>query len=208
MANSDDGFLDALAQFAEVETAAAFVDLDGITAAQGDVRLGLAFEVDEIAANAGAAFGILGDTDGLEAAGPNIARDEAAVQGFGFSGEKLGCFGSLDGGDGAGGAVEDAGSVASFLEFKAGEFAIRFEEASEARSLAGKDREGKTVTRNSRSVNPGNSESDCGIIDKEARFEVVGSVENDLEARKQVARILRIEIGDDRLDGGIGIYGA
>src|SRR5579864_2016102 len=70
-ANSGDGFLDAPAQFAEIEATAAFVDLHGIAAAQGDVRLGFAFEIRELAASAGAALRIPGDANGLEAAGPN-----------------------------------------------------------------------------------------------------------------------------------------
>lgn len=177
-ANARDAFLDAPAQFAEIETAAAFMDLHGIAAAHGDVGLCFAFEISEIAVSAGAALRITGHADGLEAAGPNIARDEAAIQRCGFSCKKLGCFGSFDGGNNAGGAVQNARSVAGLLKSQAGELAIRFEQASEARGLTGKNRESETVTGNSRSVNPGNSESDCGIIDKEASFEVVGAVEN------------------------------
>jgi len=195
-ANSGDGFLDAPAQFAKVEAAAAFVDLHGIAAAQGDVRLGFAFEIREIAASAGAALRIPGDANGLEAAGPNIARDEAAIQGFGFSRKKLGCFGSFDASDNAGGAVEDARGVASFLEAKAAPYtvgcAIRFEQTREARGFAGKNRESQAVTGNSGGVNPGNSKSDCGIIDKEASFEVVGAVENQGEAGKQLANVFRV----------------
>ena len=160
------------------------------------MRLRFAFEISEIAANAGAALRISGHADGLEAAGPDITRDEAAVQGCGFSGKKLGCFGSFDGGDNTSGAVEDARGVASFLEAKAAAYttgcAIRFEEASEARGFAGKNRESQTVTGNSGGVNPGNSESDCGIIDKEASFEVVGAVENQGEAGKQLASVFRV----------------
>lgn len=104
-ANSGSAFLDAPAQFAEIKAAAALVDLHRIAAAQGDVRLGFAFEIGEIASSASAAMRIPGGTDGLKAAGPNIARDEAAVQSFRFSSKKLGCFGSLDGGDDTGGAV-------------------------------------------------------------------------------------------------------
>ena len=191
-ANARDGFFDAPAQFAKVEAAAALVDLHGIAAAQGHVRLRFAFEISEIAASARAALRIPGDADGLEAARPNIARDEAAVQGFGFSGKKLGCFGSFDGGNNTGRAVQDARGVAGFLKSKAGELAIRFEQASEARGFAGKNRESQAVTGNSRGVNPGNSESDCGIIDKEASFEVVGAVENQREAGKQLASVFRV----------------
>jgi hypothetical protein len=195
-ANSGDGFLDAPAQFAEIEAAAAFMDLHGIAAAQGDVGLRFAFEISEVATNAGAALRIPGDADGLEAARPNIARDEAAIERFGFSRKKLGCFRSFDGGDNTGGAVQDACGVASFLEAEAAPYtvgcAIRFKQASEARGFARKNRESETVTGNSRSVNPGNSESDCGIIDKEASFEVVGAVENQGEAGKQLASVFRV----------------
>jgi len=52
----------------EIEGAATFVNLDGIASAEGDVRLGLAREVREIVAGAGATRWIAGDADGLEVA--------------------------------------------------------------------------------------------------------------------------------------------
>lgn len=83
------------------------------------------------------------------------------------------------------------------------ELAVRFEEASEARGFTGKNRESQTVTGNSRSVNPGNSQSDCGIIDKEASFEVVGAVKNQGEAGKQLAGVAGVQVVDNRLDGDV-----
>ena len=45
-------------QFREIKLAAALVNLNGVASTHGDVRLGRAFEIDEISANAGAAFRI------------------------------------------------------------------------------------------------------------------------------------------------------
>ena len=205
--NGAGGFLDALAKLVEIEVASAFMDLNGIAAAHRDVRLRLALQIAEIATDTSAALRIFCDADGLEAARPNVARNQAAMEGFGFSGEKLRRFGSLDRGNDACGAVQDTSGVAGFLESQAAGPAFRFEEAGEAGSFAGADRERDAITGNSGGVNPGNAERDGRIIHKEARFEVVGSIENHIEASEQIASILRIQIGDDGLDGEIRMYG-
>ena len=87
------------AQSGEIEGTAAFVNLHGIAAAHGDVRLGFAIEVGKFAVRAGAAFRIAGDADGLQAAGPDIAGEETAVELVGMTGEEFQGFGDLERGD-------------------------------------------------------------------------------------------------------------
>src|SRR6266581_4712984 len=54
------------------------MNLHGITTAHGDVGLGFSFKVSEFAADTGAALGVARHLDGLHAAGPDVARKQAA----------------------------------------------------------------------------------------------------------------------------------
>jgi len=49
-------------------------------------------------------------------------------------------------------------------------------------------------------VDPGELELDCGLIEQEARFEIIGAVEDDVAAGGEREDIARRDIGDDRLD--------
>ena len=78
------------AQLAEIELAAALVNLHRIAAAHGDMRLGIAFEIRKIATRAGATIRIARNSNGLKFSIPDVAGDQAAMQRFCFSSQNFG----------------------------------------------------------------------------------------------------------------------
>src|SRR5580704_16425097 len=80
------------------------------------MRLSGAIEVSKFTLDAHGAFGIARDTNGLEMAGPHIARDEARVQVGIAAGEELDGFGGLERGDEIDDRAQHTNRVASFLE--------------------------------------------------------------------------------------------
>jgi len=77
------------AESRKVEGAGTLVDLHGVAATHGDVRLGVAFEVGKIAVGAGATISVAGNFHGLKTARPDIARDEATVERVFFAGKEF-----------------------------------------------------------------------------------------------------------------------
>jgi hypothetical protein len=75
-----DGGCKAVSENSEVEDTTALVNLHGITPAHGDVRLGFAVEISELTALADRAFGVTRHAQGLEAASPDVAGNEAAME--------------------------------------------------------------------------------------------------------------------------------
>jgi hypothetical protein len=71
------------------------MNLHGVPAAEGDVRLGLSLEIRELAAGAGTTGRILRDAYRLEAAAPNVTRVQTAVERFLATGKKLKGFGDF-----------------------------------------------------------------------------------------------------------------
>lgn len=170
-----------------------FVDLDGVAAAHGDVGLGLAMQIGEFFLNAGAALGIARDLDGLKMSGPDVAGDEAAMERVAVAGEELDSFGGLQGCDEIDDRAEDADGVAGFFHARE---VRRAEETSEASGVAGEDRHGEAVSGDGCGVDPWSVGLDGEIVDEEAGFEIVGAVENDVEALQQFGSVLGIEVGD------------
>jgi hypothetical protein len=182
-----------------------FVNLDGIAAAHGDVGLGLAMQIGELVLHASAALEIALYLHGLKMAGPNVAGDQAAMESPRIAGEELDGFGGLQGGDEIDDRAEDADGIAGFLHAREG---IRCaEETSEAGGVAGENGHGEAVSGDGCGVNPRAGGLDGEIVHQEAGFEVVGAVENDVEALQQIGGVLRIEIGDEAFDGNGGIDG-
>src|SRR5260370_33367929 len=130
LTNAVDEWLQASLENAEVESAGAFVNLDGITAAQGDAGLGFSRKIGEIAPGASAAIRMARHGDGLHAAGPDVTREQAPVKSLGVAGEEFQGFGYLQGGDQIDDGPEHADGVASFLEARGG--AAGFEKTGEA----------------------------------------------------------------------------
>lgn len=204
MADVGDGGREAVFEHGKIERAAALVNLDRIASAHGDVGLGFALEISEIAPGACAAVRVARDAERLEVAAPDVAGDEAAVQGFGAACQKLYGFGGFQGSDQVDDGAEDADGVAGFLE--AG--LLRIHEAGEARRGSRADGHREAVAGDGGGVNPGLVILDGKVVDQETRFEIVGAIEDEIEAGKQVGGVARREVSDDAFHGDTGIDGA
>ena len=180
-----------------------FVNLHGVAATHSDVGLGLAMQIGEVFLNARAAVRVALDLHGLRMAGPDVARDETAMESFAIAGKQLDGFGGLQGGDEIDDRAEDADGVAGFLHAPVG----GAEETREAGGIAGENGHGEAVSGDRGGVNPRAAGLDGEIVDHKAGFEIVGAVEDDVEALEQFDGVLRIEIGYDSLDGNGGIDG-
>ena len=71
----------------EVNRTRTFVNLYGIAAAHGDLRLGLAIEIRKFMAGTGTAVRITRHGNRLEMPGPDVAGNEAAMERVFFSGQ-------------------------------------------------------------------------------------------------------------------------
>lgn len=209
---------EALTQGDEVEAAAALVNLHGIAATHGDMRLGLPFKMAELAANANAASGIALDADGLVVAGPDIVRNEPGIFLGMTSNEELRGFGGFDGGDNSSGGVEHADGVAGVVGAGDG-WSLRVsmggigrcacsEETCETCGSAGTDGQCDAVAANYRGIDPRNAELYGGVIQKEACLEIVGAIENDVECGKQFFGVAGGEVGDDPFDAHAAVDGS
>ena len=124
---------EAVAHGGEIYGAMVLVDLDGVAAAEGDVRTAFSGEVGEDAVTADGAFGIgRGSVYFAAGTGPEIEREQGAAYEVGLTGEQLEGFGDLDGGGEIDGGAEDACRVAGLdgagwgLGEDAGEAGSRF----------------------------------------------------------------------------------
>ena len=159
----------------EIERASAFMDLDGIAAAHGDVRLSFAGEVREVVLNTNATLWIAFGLNGLKPTGPDIAGEQAAVKGGLSSGEEFQGFGNFERSNETDDRAKHADSVAGFFEASTGG---GIEKTSEAGRFAGQNGHGEAVTGDGGSVDPGSVGFDGEVVDEEAGLEVVGAVED------------------------------
>ncbi len=128
--------LEAGLQGGEVDGVVVLVDLDGVAAAEGDVRALLAGEMAEEALATDFAVGARGGGGDLGAGegvvgrcGPEVEGEQGAAHEMGLAGEELEGFGDLERGSEVDGGGEDAGGVAGFDVAGGG----RGEDAGEAR---------------------------------------------------------------------------
>src|SRR3981189_3276316 len=110
---------DAAAQCREIELPAAFVNLDRIAAAHGQVGLGIAFEIAEVMLHAGAAGRVSRHAHGLVSSGPNVKRNQTPAHRIRLANEQLDRFGGFDRGNHTGGGAEHAHRIASFFSARA-----------------------------------------------------------------------------------------
>ncbi len=179
------------------------MNLHGITTAHGDVGLGFSFQVSELAADTGAALGMARHLDGLHAAGPDVARKQAAMKSLSAAGEKLQGFGGFQRGDEIDDWPEDADSVAGLFEARGG--AAGFKKTGEARSGAGTNGHGQPVTSDGGGVDPREGGVHGEVVDQEASLEIVGAIEEQIDSREEGFGVARAEIGDNAFDGDGGI---
>jgi len=109
------------------------------------------------------------------------------VERFFAPGEEFEGFGDFERCDEVDYGSQDANGVAGFFEAVA--VCRGFEEAGEARRETGADGHGDAVTGDSCGVNPGLGGLDRIIIHEEAGLEIVGAVEDQIEAGEQLGGV-------------------
>jgi len=209
---------DAPAKLCEIEASAAFVDLDRVSPAHGDVGLGLPFEMAKFVGNANATCGVAFDSDGLMSAGPDIKRDEPRIFTYIRSDKELRGFGGFDGSDYSGSRVENSDGVTGFIgagrdwrmraAINGGAICIRAEQTCEAGSRARANGHRDAITADDSSVYPRDAEFYGGIIQEKARLEIIGTVEEDVMSGEQFFGVARSEVGDDAFDAHAAVDGA
>ena len=143
------------------------------------------------------------------------------MQRVGSSRQELQRFGGFDGSDHADGGIEHARRVAGrFNAGRAGNSfatvavpavmirAAAFEQARKAGRFARPNRHRDAVTPDGSRINPRDAQRDRRIVQKQARLEIVRTVENDGKAGKKVGGVFRREVGHDAFDFGAGIDSA
>ncbi len=184
---------------AKVERPGTFVNLNGITTAQGNTRLDFPSKVGEIALEASAALRMARHADGLHAAGPDVAREQTPVVSLGVAREDFQSFGHFERGDQIDDRSENTDGVASLLEPLRG--GAGFEETSKAGRCARTNGHGQAVTGDGSRVDPRAAGFHGDIVDQEASFEIIGAVEEQIDSIEQCIGVAGAEIGDDAFDG-------
>ena len=75
--------------------------------------------------------------------------------------------------------------------------ASTFDHACEARGFARTNRHGDAVAANGGGVNPRNAERDGGIVQEQARLEIIGSVEDEGKSAEEFESIIGRQVSDD-----------
>jgi hypothetical protein len=137
-------------------------------------------------------------------AAPGVAGEEAAMEGVFLARENFEGLRNFQRGDEINYRADDPDSVAGFIEALAD---TEFEEAGEARSDAGTDDHSEAITADACGVDPGAGKFHGEIVDEETRFEIVGSIEDEIEASEKFFNVIRAEIGDQAFNGNGGVDG-
>ena len=213
----------------EIDGPVVLVDLDGVAAAEADMRAEGAGEMGEVAEVTDVAAGTWGgggDLGVIEAGGsgglPQLEGDEGAAEEMVLPGKNFEGLGDLEGGGEVDGGREDAGGVAGLDRAGGG---LR-EDAGEAGSGlmagsarggyvallrrrsrdAGEDGHGGGVGGHGGGVDPGDALLNGEVVDKVAGFEVVSGVEDEIGGAEEVLDVGGDEVGDVGCDadGGVG----
>lgn len=92
------------------------VNLDRIPAAHGDMRLGISGQMRELMVNTHTALRVALGVNGLESSGPDVARENRAVERRGTTGKEFQGLGYFERGDQIDDWAEDADGVTGVLE--------------------------------------------------------------------------------------------
>jgi len=134
------------------------------------------------------------------------------VQRFGLACKEFHCFGGFDRCDYANRGIEDAsrfaGVFCSHRRAYIGGFVLAFEQTRQTRGLAGENGHRHAIASDGSGVNPGNAERESSVIQEKARFEIVGSIDNERKPREQIRGVRGREIGDDSFHADAGVDGA
>lgn len=175
MAHVGTGRGEAILKGLEIEGASAFVDLDRIAPAHGDVGLSFAGEMRELVLNTNVTLWIALGLNGLEPAGPDVAGEKAKVKGRVSSGEEFHGFGNFERSNEIDDRAKNADGVAGFFQPRAGG---GVEKASEAGRFARQNGHREAVTGDCGGVDPGSAGLDGEVVDEKASLEVVRAVED------------------------------
>lgn len=180
-------------QLGEVNGAGVLVNLDGVAAAESDVRAALAAQVAEVARFADLAAGMgAGGFDFGPLVGPLVDGKQTAPHALGLAGEKLERLSDLDGSGHVDGGVEDAGGIAGF-DGAAGSLG---KDAGKAGGLAGQNIHGDGVGTDGGCVDPGLVLLNGVVVEQVAGLKVVSGVEDELGIAEQRVDIAWGEVGD------------
>jgi len=195
----------------EIQRAVALVDLDGVSAAESDVRAALAGEVREDATAADGAGGVGGggrDLAAVKTGGggqvPQIEGEQRAAKEVGLAGEEFESFGDLDGGGEVDGGRQNTGGVAG-IDGADGRLGKETGEAggglpgAVVEILAWPAREdvhGGGVGADGGGVDPGLPLLDGEVIEKIAGLEVVGGVEDEICRGEEMVDVAGDEVDD------------
>lgn len=177
----------------EIDGAMALVNLNGVAAAEGNVRAAFSAKMAEVAREADFAAGARrsgGDFRPL--IGPEVAGEQGTAHSVPRTGEILERFSDGNGGGEVNGCIEDARGVTGF-NGAAGRFR---KDAGEASSFAGDDIHGDGVGGNGGGVDPWTALLDGIVVEEIAGLEVVGGVQDDVSAVEQLVDVAGGEIGD------------
>ena len=78
-------------------------------------------------------------------------------------------------------------------------------QAAEAGRFAGQDRQRLAFGAQAAAVDPRNAELDGRVVEQEPRLEIVGAIDQAIDAVQQPLDVRVIDIGDDRFDFDLGI---
>jgi hypothetical protein len=216
---------EAKAQGFEVKGTVMFVYLHGVTAAESDVGAVEAGEVTEVSVGADVTVGIGGGGGDLGAlVGPEVVGDEGPPHEMRLAGEEFEGLGDLKGGGEVDGSGEDAGGVAGFdvAGWGGGEDAAEAGSREQGVGSRGgcvfqcllpapyslgprEDVHGGGVGADGGGIDPRAGVADGEVVEEIAGFEVVGAVEDEVNAGEQGLDVGRDEVGDvgGEADGGV-----
>lgn len=186
----------------EVYCLMAFVDLDGIAAAERYVSSGCVIEIGEVSFVAYAASGarVVGGDFGA-VVGPEILGKQGAAHCLIGADKEFQGLRRGDRGNQVDHWAENTGGVAG-LDYAA--WCVG-EDAGQACGLAGKNVKGGGVASDCGKVNPGHGIFDRVIVDEVAGLEIIGAIEDQVDVGEESVGILGGEIGDAGLDRDLRI---
>ncbi len=183
-------------------------NLHGVSAAEGDgAELSFAGKKFKLMlCTAGTAGFEIFQFAGSVLIGPEGKTDETAIDACEIAGEDFQGLGGFEGGGGHHRRCDDACGVAGIDLSGLGRL---IENAAETGFAAGEDGHAHDLIGQAGAIDPGDGVLDGNIINKEAREEIVGAVEEEVRfGVEKVFDAFMIDVGDVGRDNGAGVDGA
>src|ERR1043166_7774203 len=183
-------------ELVQIQRAGALVDLYRVAAAEAD-RGTASIQVRELAPDTGRTIRVASRRVNLaDLTGPDIRRGQETVYPTGATRQDLKRVARLKRSDRRGHRPQHACRLTSGL----GALRRLRVNALQTRRDSRNDRQLEPVAANRRAVNPGDPPVDGSIVDQVARLEVIGSIENQVDAFEKLRGIRGREIRDHRLE--------